>query len=187
MKKPTQLILKLGLPSAVALAALVAAVLFVGSRPDESAPANAIRIKAGITNNLTDSLGNEWLPDQGFVGGSTYSIPAAEVTGTKVPELYTTERYSMTGFSWPLDNGKYRVKLLFAEVYDGITKPGARVFSFTVQDKEFNDFDIWKKAGRPNKAYVQSVDVEVTDGRLEITFTPQVENPKINGIVIIPR
>jgi hypothetical protein len=60
-------------------------------------------------------------------------------------------------------------------------------FSFDVQGHEFKDFDIWKKAGGPNKAYVQSVDVEVTGGKLDITFTPQVENPKINGIEILPR
>ncbi len=169
--------------TAVALAAAMTA----GCRQDESAPANAIRIKAGSTNKMSDSLGNEWLPDQGFVGGSMYSVPDVVVTHTKVPELYTTERYSMTAFSWPLPNGKYRVKLMFAEVYSGIPGPGGRVFSFVVQDHEFNDFDIWKKAGGPNKAYVQSVDVEVTDGKLDITFTPQVENPKINGIEILPR
>ena len=175
--------MKLCLLSAVALAAVMTA----GCRQDESAPANAIRIKAGMTNNFTDTLGNEWLPDQGFVGGSTYSIPEAEVTRTKIPDLYTTERYSMTAFSRHLPNGKYRVKLLFAEVYSGITGPGGRVFSFDVQGHEFNDFDIWKKAGGPNKACVVSVNVEVTDGQLDISFTPQVENPKINGIEIIPR
>jgi hypothetical protein len=183
MTTKTRQLPKWPLFSAVALAA----AMTVGCRQDESAPANAIRIKAGITNTITDSLGNEWLPDQGFVGGQTYEVADAEVARTKVPELYTTERYSMTGFSRPLPNGKYRVKLLFAEVYSGITGPGGRVFSFDVQGHEFNDFDIWKKAGGPNKAYVQSVDVEVTDGKLDITFTPQVENPKINGIEILPR
>ena len=158
-----------------------------GCRPDESAPANAIRIKAGITKKMTDSLGNEWLPDQGFVGGQTYQITDVEISHTKVPELYLSERYSMTAFSLPVPNGKYRVKLMFAEVYSGISAPGERVFSFDVQGHEFNDFDIWKKAGGPNKAYVESVNVEVTDGKLDITFTPQVENPKINAIEIVPR
>jgi hypothetical protein len=183
MKTKTRQLLKWCLFSAVALATAMA----TGCRQDESAPANAIRIKAGSTNKVTDALGNEWLPDQGFVGGQTYSVPDVEVTHTKVPELYTSERYSMTGFTRDLPNGKYRVKLMFAEVYSGITGPGARVFSFDVQGKEFNDFDIWKKAGGPNKAYVQSVDVEVTDGKLDITFTPQAENPKINAIEIVPR
>jgi hypothetical protein len=28
--------------------------------------------------------------------------------------------------------------------------------------------------------------VDITDGKLDITFTPKVENPQINGIEIIP-
>jgi hypothetical protein len=28
--------------------------------------------------------------------------------------------------------------------------------------------------------------VEVTTGKLDITFTPNIENPEINGIEIIP-
>jgi hypothetical protein len=28
--------------------------------------------------------------------------------------------------------------------------------------------------------------VEITDGKLDITFTPNIENPEINGIEILP-
>ena len=64
--------------------------------------------------------------------------------------------------------------------------PGDRVFSFKVLGKEFKDFDIWKKAGGAQKAYVESVPVDITDGKLKITFTADVQNPCINGIEIIP-
>jgi hypothetical protein len=30
------------------------------------------------------------------------------------------------------------------------------------------------------------VDVDVTDGKLDIKFTPNIENPEINAIEIIP-
>ena len=33
---------------------------------------------------------------------------------------------------------------------------------------------------------VETVNVEVNDGKLDIIFTSQVENPEINGIEIIP-
>jgi len=92
----------------------------------------------------------------------------------------------MSSFSWPVPNGKYIVKLHFAETYEGITGPGERVFSFNVQGHEFKDFDVWAKAGGPQIAYVQPVTVDVTDGKLVITFTPQEENPEINGIEILP-
>ena len=145
-----------------------------------------VRIKAGVTEKMTDSRGNVWLPDLGSADGETYEAADAEVANTKDPALYRTERYSMTAYSFAVPNGKYTVKLHFAEVYSGITGPGERVFSFKVQDHEFKNFDIWVKAGGPNKAYVESVDVEVTDGKLNITFTPAVENPKVSGIEILP-
>jgi hypothetical protein len=93
----------------------------------------------------------------------------------------------MTSFTYPVRNGKYLVKLHFAETYEGITEPGQRVFSFNVQGHEFKDMDIWVKAGGPMRAYVESVPVEVTDGKVRITFTPNVENPQINAIEIIPQ
>jgi enterochelin esterase-like enzyme len=93
----------------------------------------------------------------------------------------------MDSFSWPVPNGKYVVKLHFAETFEGITGPGERVFSFNVQGREFKDFDVWVKAGGALKAYVETVPVEVTDGKIKVTFTPKVENPQICAIEIIPQ
>jgi hypothetical protein len=146
-----------------------------------------VRIKAGATEQMTDSEGHVWLADQGYSEGETASMDDAQVTGTKEQALYHSERYGLSGYSFALPNGKYTVKLYFAEVYSGINGPGERVFSFSVQGKQFKDFDIWVKAGGFSKAYVESVDADVTDGKLSITFTPNVENPKINGIEILPR
>jgi Malectin domain len=145
-----------------------------------------VRIKAGVSAPVTDSAGNVWLADQGFEGGDTIERSDAEITGTKDQVLYRAEHYSMDSFSWPLPNGKYQVKLYFAETYDGITGPGERVFSFNVQGQEFKDFDVWKKAGGPLKADVETANVEVTNGKLLIKFTSNVENPEINAIEIIP-
>jgi|GEM_PF-94971 len=125
-------------------------------------------------------------------GGSAASAPAggtsaSGVTGAKDPGLFTSEHYSMTAFSCKIPNGKYTAKLYFAESYQGITAPGQRVFSFTVQGKEFKDFDTWVKAGGPRRAYIETVPVEVTNGEFRITFTPKVENPAINAIEILPQ
>jgi alpha-N-arabinofuranosidase len=112
-------------------------------------------------------------------------IPAA--TGTKEPGLFRSEHYSMSAFSCKIPNGKYLAKLYFAETYSGIGGPGDRVFSFNVMGCEFKDFDIWAKAGGFNRAYIETVPVEVTDGEFRITFTHQIENPAINAIEIIPQ
>ena len=112
---------------------------------------------------------------------------ATEVTGTKEPGLFRGEHWGMRAFSCKMPNGKYVAKLYFAETYEGITGPGQRVFSFKVQGQEFKDFDIWAKAGGPKRAYIETVPVEVTNGEFRIVFTPQVENPAINAIEIIPQ
>jgi hypothetical protein len=146
-----------------------------------------VRIKAGLTAPFTDSEGNVWLPDQGFADGDTTDRATdLQIGNTKDPALYRTEHYSMTSFSYPVPNGKYIVKLHFAETFDGISGPGDRVFSFNVEGQQFNDFDVWVKAGGPNRAYIETVNVEVTDGKLDIKFMPKVENPEINGIEILP-
>ena len=149
--------------------------------------AKTVRIKAGKSEPVKDAEGNVWLADQGFEGGQTIERPDIQIANTKSPDLYRAEHYSMDSFSWPVPNGKYVVKLHFAETFDGITGPGQRVFSFNVQGHEFKDFDVWVKAGGALKAYVETVPVEVTDGKIKITFTPNVENPQINAIEIIPQ
>jgi hypothetical protein len=148
--------------------------------------AEAIRIKAAATAPMTDAAGVKWEADSGFVGGETIDRTGTEIANTKTPSLYTSERYSMTAFARAVPNGKYVVKLHFAETFEGIYGTGQRVFSFNVEGKEFKDFDVWAKAGGAMKAYVETVDVEVTDGKLDITFTANIENPQINALEIIP-
>jgi alpha-galactosidase len=146
-----------------------------------------IRLKAGADSPFTDADGNVWEADQGFVDGATMtrdeSLPIA---GTTNPALYRSEHYGMTAFSWPLANGRYTVRLHFAETFDQITGPGQRVFSFNVAGREFRDFDVFAKAGGAQQAYIETVPVTITEGKLAITFTANIENPEINAIEIVP-
>jgi hypothetical protein len=144
-----------------------------------------LRIKAAATENVKDSAGNVWLADRGFDGGDVTERPDLTITNTTEQFIYRSERYSMTGFNQDLPNGKYTVKLHFCETYDGITGPGQRVFSFNVAGHDFPHLDLYAKVG-PQTAYIQTVPVEITNGKLHITFTPEVENPQINGIEILP-
>ncbi len=158
--------------------------------PENAAPAPVpppIRIKAGSSQPLTDSEGNLWLADQGFADGQIAErSDNLAIVNTKDPELYQSERYGMTSFSYPVPNGNYVVKLHFAETYDAIKGPGGRVFTYIVEGREFKNFDVWDKAGGAQRACVESVNVEVTDGNLNIYFIHQQENPEINGIEILP-
>ena len=156
--------------------------------PAQAAPATTtVRIKAGKSQPVKDAEGNVWLADQGFEGGQTIERPDIQIANTKSPDLYRAERYGMDSFSWPVPNGNYVLKLHFAETFEGITGPGQRVFSYHVQGHEFKDFDVWVKAGGPLRAYVETVNVEATNGVIKVTFTPKVENPQINAIELSPQ
>ncbi len=158
--------------------------------PAATAAASAdgvIRIKAGSTEPFKDSSGNVWQAELGFEGGEVAAHDSSlAIANTKDAGLFQSEHYSMDSFSCAVPNGKYIAKLYFAETYDGITGPGQRVFSFNAQGHEFKDFDVWVKAGGPNRAYVETVPVEVTDGKFKIAFTSNIENPQINAIELIP-
>ncbi|HEY7089492.1 MAG TPA: malectin [Tepidisphaeraceae bacterium] len=174
------------------LTLLATAIMFTGqwlalAADSPATKPSIIRIKCGATTQMTDSAGNVWLADQGFADGEVTERDAdMQITNTKDPALYRTEHYSMTAFSWPLPNGKYTVKLHFAETYEEVANKGDRVFSFNVEGKEFKDFDVMAKAGGVKKVYIETVPVVITDGKLDITFTAKEQNPEINAIEIIP-
>ena len=169
---------------------LSAALLLGGALPAHAAdPApvpEIIRIKTGVDKPFTDEAGVKWRGDTGFTDGDTIERPDIAIANTKTPSLYRAERYSITAFHWKLPKGKDTVKLHFCETYEEINAAGQRFFSFKVEGKEFKDFDVFKKAGGALRAYIETVEVEVTDGSLDILFTPQVENPQINAHEIIP-
>jgi hypothetical protein len=170
--------------TAMAPPAAAAPAVPAGTVPSSS---SAIRIDAGSTTPYTDSAGNVWLPEQGFADGDGVDRGSdVQIANTKDPAIYRTEHYGMTSFSQKVPNGKYTVKLHFAECYEEITTAGQRVFSFTVGGHEFKDFDPFAKAGGAKRAYVETIPVNVTDGKLDITFTEKEQSPEINGIEIIP-
>ena len=155
--------------------------------PAPAVTKSVIRIKAGSSAPFTDSSGNVWQAEQGFEGGDVIERDGIEIANTKDAGLYRSEHYGMSSFSCVIPNGKYIAKLHFAETFDGITGAGQRVFSFDVQGHEFKDVDVYVKAGGPNRAYTETVPVEVTNGKFTITFTSNVENPQINAIEVVPQ
>jgi hypothetical protein len=154
-----------------------------------------IRINAGADHPITDVTGVKWEADRGFDGGLTNDRTELQVTGTKTPELYQTERYSMNYYNIKVPNGSYMLRLHFSEDYEGIGDASGRIFTYAVKDgsptagklvKEVKDFSPWKASGAQYKAYIDTVPINVTAEQISITFTAQVENPQINAIEIIP-
>jgi enterochelin esterase-like enzyme len=182
---------------------LFAQYIFKAAAPTLPAPVTVpaasrlvIRVACGAYQPYTDKNGNLWLPDEVKAPGASLSpldgmtverAEEFEVPGVAFPQIFRTERYSMSAYEFNLPNGKYTVRLHFAECFTGITGVGQRVYSFAVQgQRPQKDFDIFKEAGGPYKAIQREYKgVAVTDGKLRITFTPNIENPAINGIEIL--
>jgi len=186
----------------MAMAIMAAAALAIGlagcvpPKKGAAAPGKLVlRVNAGAEKEYVDQSGAAWLPDQewkegakyGAVDGKTVVRQNLKIAGTKAPEVYLTERYSMTAYRFAVPNGKYAVRLHFAETYPDIDTQGPRVFSVAIQGKPvLTDFDVVKTAGGFAKPVIKEFEhVEVTDGKLLIEFTPKSQNPEINGIEVI--
>ncbi|MDH4239508.1 MAG: malectin [Phycisphaerae bacterium] len=162
---------------------------------ETKAPKFVLRVNCAATEPYTDKAGNLWLLDQvmeegkewGFVDGETIDRGDLGITGTDAPKIYETERYSMSTYKFKVPNGKYTVRLHFAETYDGITGDGQRIFSITINEKTFlEDFDPYKEAGGFQKPVVKTIkSLAITNGELVIGFTGNIQNPEINGIEIL--
>jgi hypothetical protein len=80
--------------------------------------------------------GEDWIADQYFTGGMTFSTNSA-IAGTTNDELYQTERYADVGsmsYEVPLSSGNYQVRLHFAEIFH--TSAGSRIFDVDIEGSQ---------------------------------------------------
>jgi len=148
-------------------------------------------VNCGAALGYTDPSGNGWFPDReytagswGHVGGDIVERASIDITGTSTPQIYRTELYGASAYKFALPDGKYQVRLHFAETY---AASSVRVYDVAVNGKTvLTDFDPFKAAGGQNKAYVKEWQTQVTNGNLVIKFIPQKDStPTINGIEIM--
>ena len=155
-----------------------------------------MRVNCGATESYTDAKGNIWCPDQmmatskkwGCAYGMSVDRGSLNITGVAAPKVYETECYSMSNYTFTeVPDGKYTVRLHFAETYDGISAVGGRLFDITINGKTIaTDYDPYKLGGGPNKPSVKECKgVEVSGGKIVIGFEENIQNPEINGIEII--
>ena len=132
---------------------------------------------------VATSAGN-YLADQYFSGGLTYQTSAA-IAGTTDDVLYQTERFGNFSYAVPVANGAYSVTLQFAEIF--FNAAGQRVFDVTAEGAlVLDNLDIWSAAGGQYVAKDFVIPVSVTDGVLNLQFTPSVDNAKISAIRVDP-
>ncbi len=153
---------------------------------------NIYRINCGASKNYTDKKGQIWQADKtisfdaewGAVGGGTITRELAlPVLSPTKPEIYRSERYGIDAYRFKLQNGKYDIKLHFAETFECNYKARKREFDVIVnKDTIFKRFDPYSAAGgfaRP--AIIAYHGLKVNNGEIEIQFG---KKHFINGIEI---
>ncbi|HEX9373281.1 MAG TPA: malectin [Roseiflexaceae bacterium] len=144
-----------------------------------------VRIDSAATTSYTDSNGNVWQADTGFVDGTAGNHGNISISNTSDPQIYRTERYNLTGYAIPVTNGDYTVRLHFAENF--YTGAGKRIFNVSVEGTPINNLDVFAEAGGVHVALVKTVNVTVADGKLDLGFTASVGETMIDGIEAIPQ
>ena len=114
------------------------------------------------------------------VKGLTYTDPIAN---TNDDTIYQSEINGLAKYVVRVPNGKYKIKLMFAENYYNTI--GKRVFDIYLQGNlVIKGLDIIKEVGRKTALEKVIDNVEVKDYLLDIHFAAQIERPLLNGIVI---
>ncbi|MBP6671835.1 MAG: family 16 glycosylhydrolase, partial [Bacteroidetes bacterium] len=128
----------------------------------------------------------EWGPnaEYGRMDGNLYANNGT-AAGTSNPEIYKTEVNGLVRYRFRVPNGTYSVTLMMAENF--FTTAGKRIFSVSIQGEQIvNELDLYATAGKGVQVNRIFNEVKVTDGLLEVHFSAQVDNPLVNGIMIVP-
>ncbi|MFK7995626.1 MAG: malectin domain-containing carbohydrate-binding protein [Granulosicoccus sp.] len=172
--------------------------------PDDVAD-SSIRINAGLFWGDNNTEGANFLSDDQFLdgaanAGSTRSaITREDLTHTGMQTVtpsdeavYQSERWaSNINYKIPVRDGRYRVRLMFAEQFH--SAPGKREFTISLEGSVVEVapgetvLDIYRAAGGKNKAIDRFYEVEVVDQELNIDFNAITNNASITGIVVTPR
>ena len=135
-------------------------------------------VSGGFTHTENDTI-------SGVPSGLNTTIFRSEWTGGAVGAGSVPVGQRAFGFSVPVPNGAYRVRLHFVE----LNKNGAGLRRFDVRLENstvLSNFDIWQQSGGIDRAIVREFDTSVTDGSVTIDFLRRVENAKVSAIEIIP-
>ena len=167
--------------------------------PADETPADEAEVEPVVTNVLAINFGGEqftssdnitYMRDDGrYVTDSLKAMPfSTPVDGTDDDQLYQTERFARDGQTFfvriPIENGKYRVTMLFGEVY--FESADTRVFDVQLEGEYvIRDLDLYALNNQTFFA-VNHVfdDLSVEDGQLDIQLDSVRENAQISAIRI---
>lgn len=143
--------------------------------------------------------GRSWVSDRYVTGISTSwtntSRYSKDVANTSADALYSSWRTGGNfGYSIPVANGRYLVRVHLAEIYWGArggkatnVGPGKRVQNINIEGGgvEVQGLAVGAEAGAPLRAYTLGYETQVRDRFLTLDFQRVVDNAAVNGIEVI--
>ncbi len=148
----------------------------------------AIRLNSG-GKAISTTVGS-FSADAYLTGATEVSTKVVAIANTTADGLYQDYRKATSplgsfGYSIPVANGAYTVKLHFAELY--FTAKSKRLFHVTAEGVHWlTNYDIFAAAGGANRAIVVSKAVTVTDGKLEVVLTSVTDRASLAAIEVMP-
>jgi hypothetical protein len=162
------------------------AVEILPSTPHRVLP---VRIVVGHSP-YRDSNSNDWVSDRYFIGGRVSSF-AGDLSKVTDGRLYEWHRFGHFRYVVPVvTGGRYSLRLYFLEHWFGVQNGGIGGVGSRVFDVSCNGaillkgFDIFREAG--TEPLVKSFQhIEPTpQGKIEISFTPNVNYPSVSAIEV---
>jgi hypothetical protein len=135
-----------------------------------------------------------WQADRGFSGGSVFVTDADVFDDAGDPRIYRSERWDMSRYRLAVPNGRYRVRLHFAEISPCCPDVGDRVFDVRLEGAlVLDDFDINRAVGTfedatPRGSFIalrREFVTTVQDGFVDLAFSRVVGAPKISAIEVM--
>ncbi len=125
---------------------------------------------------------------------SPMEVDAIDLSDTSIPRgtpasLFLSERYDWNPpptmqWTFPVEPGKFEVRLFFAETYSQITAAQQRIFDVVIEgNKVLDNYDIFADVGSM-KAVMKSF-VVTSDSLLDIEFGNKTQFPTVKAIEIV--
>ncbi len=148
-----------------------------------------LRVNAG-GGGYYDADGNLWEADYGFNTGTNASSNEA-IANTIEDTLYQEQHRDFNDdidleYAFDIADGNYTVRLHFSENYSGVFGIGKRVFNVLAEGNlALENVDVYKDAGAYNAITYDINNVAVSDGKLNLLFARNQQNPTVAAIEII--
>lgn len=155
------------------------------------------RVNSGSSTSITLN-GKTWSADnqysfdnlQPFTNTNLHQIACTDEDTLYLKEQSSNADKKPFRYEFPITNGDYVVRLHFAEIYQGAPGAGinggagSRVMNISIENQlRLANFDVTQEVGGAT-AIIRNFPVTVTDGKLNIDFSANVNRPMVCAVEI---